>query len=174
LNLDPLSPVINHSLAAGFYFNHQYDLALEQCRKTLELDPTFARTYRLIGRVYLQKSMFEKAIENLEKAEALSGNSLGYVSMLAYGNAISGNRLEALQVMEQLKNLSKQKYVPPSYLALIYCGLGEKDQAFEWLEKAFDSRDVFLVNWLNSDPGWDPIRADPRYMELLRRMRPRQ
>ena len=91
-------------------------------------------------------------------------------SALGYGYAVSGRKLDAQRKLQELENTSKQKYVGPCQIAIIYVGLGKKDQAFEWLEKAFEGKDWRLTSF-KVNPVWDPIRSDPRYTDLLRRMK---
>jgi len=167
LELDPLSLANNHALGLGFLFARQYDQAIEQYQKTLELDPNFIFAHLYIGLSYAQKSMHKEAIAELEKAVAISPGNTLLISGLGYAYAAAGRRLEAQKVLDQLTDLSKQKYVSAVFRANIYVGLGEKDKAFEWLEKAYEDHSIYLVK---VDPTFDPLRSDPRFADLLRRM----
>jgi TolB-like protein/Tfp pilus assembly protein PilF len=166
LELDPLSLEINWFLGAAFYFSRQYDQAIEQCRRTLELEPNFFPPRTFLGVAYVQKSMYKEGIAELEKAVAISHSNMS-LSFLGYGYAAAGRRLEAQKVLDQLNEISKEKYVSAFHRAIVCAGLGEKDQAFEWLEKAYEEHFIIVIKVY---PAFDPLRSDPRYQNLLRRM----
>jgi serine/threonine protein kinase/Tfp pilus assembly protein PilF len=168
--LNPVSPVINRSLGYGFYWARQYDMAIGQLNKVLELDPTFPRTHEFLGLSYLQKGMYREAIVALEEEAKLSGERSLPLGRLGYGYAMAGQRTQALGVIEQLRALSKRKYVCGFDFAIVYLGLGDKDQTFLWLEKAYEERDTELMMDLKVDARFDPLRSDPRFQDLLRRM----
>jgi serine/threonine protein kinase/Tfp pilus assembly protein PilF len=166
LDLDPVSPVMNHNLAEQLYYARRFDEAIEQCRKTLEMDPSFSLTHVLLSRLYLAKGMYREAVVETEKFLALTpGNPLALASA-AYTHARSGERSQALQLLDELRTLSKQTYVSSYLFALVYAGLGEKDQAFAWLEKAYEERSGSLP-YLKVNPTWDPLRSDPRFEALV-------
>jgi tetratricopeptide (TPR) repeat protein len=169
LDLDPVSPVINHNLAEQLYLARQFDQAIEQCRKTLEMDPSFPLTYSLLGRAYLSKGMYREALAEFEKYLTLSSRNPTALAGLAYAHARSGERNQALGVLDELRALSKQRRVPSYLFAIVYSGLGEKDQAFAWLEKAYEERDGSLP-MLKVNPTWDSLRSDPRFADLVRRV----
>src|ERR1700736_5167572 len=169
LDLDPVSPVINHNVAEQLYRARQFDRAIEQCRKTLEMDPSFPQTHSLLGRAYLAKGMYREALAEMEKYLALSPRNPAALASLAYAHARSGERSQALRVLDELRALSKQRHVPSYWFAIVYAGLDEKDQAFAWLEKAYEERDGSLP-MLNANPAWDPLRSDPRFADLVRRV----
>ena len=172
LELDPLSLLTNSLLGESYYFARQYDQAIEQLQKTLELDPNFLLAQDTLGHAYVQKSMYKEGIAEFQKALAiLPGNALA-LSGLGYAYAVSGRRAEAQKVLDQLAEISKQKYVPAASRAAIYAGLGDKDKAFEWLEKAYEERSIVIGSGhpIKVDPVWDPLRSDPRFADLLRRM----
>jgi serine/threonine protein kinase/Tfp pilus assembly protein PilF len=167
LELDPLSLIINRALGLTFYYSRQYDQAIEQERKALELDPKLSPAHESLGRAYLQKSMYKEGIAEFENLLTISpGYPLG-LSDLGYAYAVTGRRAEAQKVLDQLNELSKQKYVQAVLRARIYAGVGEKDKAFEWLEKGFEDRTLPAIK---VDPTFDPLRSDPRFADLLRRM----
>jgi Flp pilus assembly protein TadD len=116
---------------------------------------------------YLQKSMHKEAIAELEKALVISPGNTMALSGIGYAYAVAGRRAEAQKALDQLKGLSKQKYVPAWPMVLIYVGLGEKDKAFEWLEKSYEERSLLGIMM---DPVLDPLRSDVRFQDLLRRM----
>jgi len=167
--LDPLSLVINTDVGWIFYYARQYDQAIAELQKTLEMDPDFVRAHLRLGLSYLQKSMNKEAIETLQKATDISERSTEIVAFLGYAYAISGNKSEAQKILNDLQEGSRRRYVSPYYIAVIYTGLGEKEQAFKWLEKAYEERSGRLV-YLEVEPMFDPLRADPRFTDLLRRV----
>ena len=165
--LDPLSGF----LGPDYYFaSGQYDLAIEAMRKRLEIDPNSAGAYLGLGRAYERKGMYQEAIAQSQKGVSLSGGNPGSLASLGYTYALSGKRVEARKILKQLAQLSKRRYVSPYSIAMIYVGLGEKDLAFDWLEKALADRSSELVFSLRIDARMDTLRSDPRYAELLRRM----
>jgi tetratricopeptide (TPR) repeat protein len=169
LELDPLSLVINRATGIVFYMSRQYDQAIEQFRKTLELENS-ANTHRWLGLAYLQKSMHQEGIAEFQEMLAISPGSAVALSEVGYGYALAGRRAEAQMVLEQLDELSKYKYVPTVSIARIYTGLGDKDTAFKWLEKSYDDRSIGGLTSVKVNPTFDPLRSDPRFADLLRRM----
>jgi serine/threonine protein kinase/pimeloyl-ACP methyl ester carboxylesterase/tetratricopeptide (TPR) repeat protein len=167
--LEPLSLIINRDVGRHYYFLRQYDLAIEQCLKTLEMDASFFLAHFYLIPAYEQKEMFEEAVRELQKAIKLSGGSASMTALLGHVYAVSGKRDQALKVLEELKEKSEREYVPSFYFALVYLGLDEKEQALAWLERAHSERSTHLV-WLKVDPIFDNLRSDPRFTELLRRM----
>jgi tetratricopeptide (TPR) repeat protein len=170
LELDPLSLIINRTLGQGFYLARQYDQAIEQLRKTLELDPNFILAHSFLGLAYVQKSMYKEGIAEIEKELVISPGNPYALSSLGYAYAVAGRRAEAQKVLDQLNELSKQRYVPALVMVRIYAGLGEKDKAFEWLKKSYEERSIALTADIRLDPVYDPLRSDPRWVDLLRRM----
>jgi serine/threonine protein kinase/tetratricopeptide (TPR) repeat protein len=170
LELDPLSIIINTDLGQVLYYARQYDRAIEQLQKTLELDPDFVIAHFFLASLYVQQKMYDKAIAEVQKAMDLSrkDDSL-IVAQLGTIYSYSGWKDEARKVLHKLRQLSKQKYVSPFYSALIYMGLGQKDQTFEWLERAYEKRDHWLET-LKVHPMLDSLRSDPRFIALLKKM----
>jgi DNA-binding winged helix-turn-helix (wHTH) protein/TolB-like protein/Tfp pilus assembly protein PilF len=169
LALDPLSLLIISAAGQFFYHKRDYDQALDQARNALEIDQSFWIAHALIGRIYTEKRMYGDAIAELEKAVKLSGgNSVSY-SHLGYAFAASGNREKAEKVINELKERSKQSYVPSNNIARIYAGLGEKQQALDLLERALNDRETGLT-FLKVVPQWDAIRQEPRFKALLGRI----
>jgi tetratricopeptide (TPR) repeat protein len=169
LELDPVSPIINAWLGWRYFFARQYDLAIEQYVKTLEMDPTFVPAHLVLGQAYEQKSMPEKAIEELKKAVSLSGGSSLCVSSLAHAYAIAGRRSEAEMLLHQTNERAQHAYVPSFHVAIIYAGLGRKDETLAWLERGYQERSAWMV-WLKVDPRFDFVRSDARFQNLLRRL----
>jgi serine/threonine-protein kinase len=143
---------------------------LEQCQKALEMDPNLGFAYWLIGLAYTYKGSYEPAILALQKSIPLSGDSPDEPASLAHAYALSGKKTEARKILEELKQQAERKYVSPGTMADLYFLLGDKDQAFALLERAYDERDNMIVQ-LKVEPMFDPIRSDPRFNDLLRRLR---
>ena len=169
LDLDPASPAVSHSLAVQLYLARKFDRAIEQAHDTLEMDANFAISYAVLGEVYLSKGMYREGLSALEKYSALSRSGAASLALLGYSHARLGERKESLQVIEALKAASKQSFVPALFVALVYAGLEDKDQAFTWLEKAYEERFNRLA-YLKVEALWDPLRSDPRFADLLRRV----
>src|SRR5260221_7288794 len=169
LDLDPVSPAILHYVVVQLYLARRFDEAIEQCRKTLELDPGFTPAHRVLGEVYSAKGMYREALAEYEEYSALSGGSPRSTAFVGYAHARLGQRSQAFRVLVQLRAASKQKYVPALSFAIVYVGLGEKEQAFLWLEKAYDERTNSLA-YLKVQATWDPLRSDPRFADLVRRI----
>jgi TolB-like protein/Tfp pilus assembly protein PilF len=169
LDLDPASPAVSHSLAVQLYLARQFDQAIEQSHKTLELDPNFAISYATLGEVYVSKGMYREGLSTLKKYSALSRGRAMSLALLGHAQARLGERSEALHILEQLEAASKERYTPAVSFAAVYAGLGEKDQAFAWLEKAYGER-TSRLGYLKVEPLWDPLRCDPRFANLVRRI----
>jgi TolB-like protein/Tfp pilus assembly protein PilF len=167
--LDPLSLPINTDLGQSFYFARQYDLAIEQLHKTLEMGESFTRAHIILGAAYEQKRMYAEAIATLERATRLAGDNPLALGGLGHVYAVAGNRDEAMGVLRALKNLSTQRYISPYTIAIIYAGLDDDDLTLRWLEKAYQNRDVWLV-WLGVNPRFDNLRTRARLAELMQRI----
>ena len=167
--LDPLSPVLSLALGYRFYYARQYDQAIEQCQKALSIDPNFAPGHVYLGRAYQQKPALPEAIAEFKKALDISEGDTNELAALGQAYAVAHQESEARKILDQLKERSQQTYVQPMWLAVIHAALGEKDQAFDWMQKAYDDRSTWLV-YLKVDPLFDPLRADPRFADFLRRV----
>jgi tetratricopeptide (TPR) repeat protein len=165
--LSPLSLVINTELGTALVRTGRYAEAIERLQKTLEIDPKFARAYATLAGAYDQQGDRPRAVAVLEKAVSLSGGAphpwLGY----AYG--VTGRRREGLQILARLEKLSREHYVSPQSFAVVHLGLGDKDQAMAWLEKAYEERAFELLGF--SGELFDRLSDDPRFQDLRRRMR---
>ena len=169
LTVDPLSININSDLGYTLYMARQYDEAIEQLRQTIGLDPNSLWAHRNLGLAYEQKQMYSEAIAEFQKVQELSNGEVGEWA-LGHAYAVAGRRDEALKIINLSKERRQRGYTAATKLAVIYAGLGEKDQAFDWLETAFKERDPFMKN-LKVDPWFDNLRSDPRFTDLLRRMK---
>jgi serine/threonine protein kinase/Tfp pilus assembly protein PilF len=168
LDLDPFSLVSNALLGQCYYHARRYNLAIDQLRKTIELNPNFWLPHHALGRVYEREGMYEEALAEFWKARDLGGPTITS-ALAAYTYARMGRRREALKVLDELKNPSITPYVPPSSIAMVHLGLGEKEKAWEWLERAYEDRDPILT-FIVVEPKWDDLRSDPRYADLVRRV----
>jgi eukaryotic-like serine/threonine-protein kinase len=168
--LDPLSAFANMELGEAFYQARRYDEAIEQIRKTVDLDPYFFVSYHVRARAYEQKKMYAEAIADCQEWMKIFPDDPNALATLAHVYATMGRRREAEETINKLQEISKQRYFSPYWIAVAYAGLGDNDQAFHYFEKAFEDR-YFLMIWMNSDPRFDNIRSDPRFVDLVQRMR---
>ena len=169
LDLDPASPAVSHSLAVQLYLARRFDQAIEQAHNTLEMDANFAISYQLLGEVHVSKGQYREGLLALEKSSALSRTSAISRALVGYSHARLGERSAALRIIEELTSASKHSFIPAFLYALVYAGLEDKDQAFGWLEKAYEERFNRLA-YLKQDALWDPLRSDPRFIDMLRRL----
>jgi TolB-like protein/Tfp pilus assembly protein PilF/predicted Ser/Thr protein kinase len=167
--LDPLSLAINNALAGRLLLAGREIEAMEQIHKTLEMDPNFPPAHNRLGWAYLSKGMNEEAIAEFQKEMALSGSDPEESVDLGYAYAVVGKRDEAKRILANLKRKRERAFVSPAGLGIICGALGQKDEAFAWLEKAYELRDPQLT-YLKVGPRFTPLRSDPRFQDLLRRM----
>jgi len=167
--LDPLSPTISACLAYRYFYARQYQEAIRRLRETVSLFPEFARAHRWLGDTYMANGAHQEAIVAYQKAMSLSGASAAEVAALGQAYAKGGIRGYYLWELRRLREESKHRYVEAAAFASLSAGLGEKDQAFSYLEKAYADREYGLTV-LKIEPAFDPLRSDPRFQDLLRRM----
>jgi tetratricopeptide (TPR) repeat protein len=167
--LDPLSPLTNFLYAAKFYMARRYDRAIAQFGKTLELDPAFEFALRWMGYAFLQKGMHEKAVNVMQQAVTASGGHELSRLGLAYAYAVSGANAQARTLLADFLEQTKESNYRPFYTALVYVGLGQNDQALQWLQKAYKARDELVTN-LHIDPRMDSLRSDPGFAELTEKI----
>jgi TolB-like protein/Tfp pilus assembly protein PilF/class 3 adenylate cyclase len=168
--LSPFDILMNVHLGWHYLYARQYDQALDQIEKTIEMDKNFAQAHPWLGLILEQKGKYPEAIAAFQNAiRIFPGGSLIAKAELAHAYAVSGDRKQAQEILAELQELSKSKYVSSFQIAAIYAGLEEKDQAFAWLEKAFEERSDGLVN-LNAEQRFDSLRSDPRFRDLARRV----
>ncbi len=166
--LDPLSLEISFAVGMGLYFTRQYDQAIEQNRKLVDMDPTYWVAHYSLGWAYLQEGQSREAIAEFHKARQFSEIGMALVA-LGHAYAVSGNRSEALKLLAELKEQSKHRFVSPLDVATLYAGLGDKEQALSWLEKAYDERSFNLVS-IKVEPFLDSLRSEPRFQAIVRKM----
>jgi len=169
LELEPLSPLFGMVSGATFYFAGQYDEATEQLKKTVDLEPRFYPAYFWLGQAFERKKMLTEAIETYQKGISQSERNPSLIAALGHAYAVAGQRDKAQESLTELAKLSKDSYIDPYYFAMVYAGLGDKNQTFSWLEKTFQDRSTYLI-WLKVEPLFDPMRDDPRFQDLLRRI----
>ncbi|HJZ66610.1 MAG TPA: protein kinase [Blastocatellia bacterium] len=166
--LDPLSLIINADLGEVYTWARQYDKAIEQLRKTIEMDQSFYYAHWQLGLAYELKGLLPEALAEYQRARQLDDDPW-VLALLGHAYAVSGKRDEALKALDQLKEASKQRYTAAYGFAVLYTGLGERDQAFQWLERSYQDRANDLIN-LKIDPLLDNLRSDPRFADLVRRV----
>jgi len=164
--LNPLSPIINANVGYTLYHARRYDEAIEHYRKALEMHPSFGELHKYMAWAYAQKGMYEEALEEIQTAIILSGRIPPYLNVLGYVNALSGKKNDALKIIRELKTVRGDKY----FIAAVYAALGEKDQAFEYLQKACEERSYKMI-YLKVDPMLDSLRSDLRFKALLKSMK---
>ncbi|MHB2035428.1 MAG: tetratricopeptide repeat protein [Nitrososphaerales archaeon] len=167
-----MSLAINTGVEHVLYLSRQYDLAIEQYHKALDLDPKFVQAHLWFGRSYLQKGMYDEAINEVKQAVELSRGSTISLAVLGHAYASAGRKNESLRIVRKLKERAKKRYLPSYWIALIYTGLQDKDKAFAWLERAFQEHSSWLV-WITVEPRFDVLRSDQRFALLLKKMKQR-
>lgn len=168
--LDPISPEANFFVGSVLVFSRQYDQAIEQLRSGLDLDQTYWYAHYFLGRAYEQKGRLPEAIPEFQRALELEKDNAENWANLGHAYALSGKRIEALKIIDHLKELSASNYIAPYNVAAVHAGLGDKDQAFAWLDRAYNERSSMLALYLTNDPRMDSLRSDTRFVELVRRV----
>jgi TolB-like protein/Tfp pilus assembly protein PilF len=170
LDLDPLSSPLNNALAGRLLAAGRYDEALRQVQQTLELDPQFPAAHQTLGWVYLHTGKQEEAIREFQSALKFSGAADTDLQLdLGFAYAVSGKRYDAIKILTQLEKLQKQGLVPSGSVAILHGALGDSNEAFSWLEKAYDERDPQLT-YIKAGRRFEPLRKDPRFAQLVRRV----
>jgi TolB-like protein/Tfp pilus assembly protein PilF len=169
VELDPLSPLSGANLAVIYYYARRHDQAIEQCRKTLGLNPDyfFASLYK--GSAHTQRRDYQAAIAELVNTRNLAGGLAPATAELGYVYAISGQRPLAQKMLRELEGLAAREHVDPYYIAIAHLGLDQLDETFRWLDKAFEERSFWLIS-LNVEPKFDGVRHDPRFAAMQRRL----
>ena len=167
---DPLSGFANFNVGGALVFARQWDPAIEQLHRAIEVDPTFWFSHCFLGRAYEQKGKLPEAIAEFQRALELEEDNAEIWSGLGHAYALSGKRAEAQKVLEHLKAVSAHNWVAPYNIAVIYAGLGEKEQAFAFLDQAYKDRSYYLPTYLATDARIDSLRSDPRFVELRKRV----
>jgi len=168
--LDPFSLIIRTHLGLMLYRARRYDEAMEQFCQTLEMESRFAAAHYFLGWAYEQKAMYEETISHLETAMVLSERSPDTLAALGHAYGVFDKKAKAQKLLKELRELSGRRFVSAYDFAILYAGLGEKDQAFEWLERAYEERSFSLVMSLKAEPRLDNLQSDPRFQDLVRRV----
>jgi tetratricopeptide (TPR) repeat protein len=167
--LEPLAPMMSTDVGVDSYYARRYDEAIAQIEKTVNLDPRFFIAYLWLGQAYEQKKMYAEAISTFQKGMTEAERHPQLLASLGRAYALAGQPDKAQKALDELREMSKRRYVSPYLIAVVYAGLGDKDQAFAWLEKAYQDRSFFLI-WLKVEPCFDSLRSDPRFADLVRRI----
>jgi tetratricopeptide (TPR) repeat protein len=149
------------------YLARQYEQAELESRRLSGWEPKFTGTY-VLASVFLQTGRRREAVAELQKSAVESHRSLLELMYLGHALGVSGARAEGQKVLEELQGLSRRRYVPPQYIAMVYEGLGERERALQWFEKAYAERS--MNGWILPDPRLDQIRTEPRFQNLMRGM----
>jgi tetratricopeptide (TPR) repeat protein len=167
--LDPLSLWISMEIAWHLYMMREYDEAVEQAERTIELEPEFVPARHVLGLAYEQKGLYEQARTALERAAVGSRGHAATLAGLGRIAALTGLEDQARAILARWSQLAEQSYVSAFWPSLVCVALGDKEAALSYLEQAYDQRDPYLV-WLKTDPRLDSLRAEPRFESLLRRV----
>lgn len=168
--LDPLSLIVDTDVGRILYLSRHYDQAIAAYRKVLDLDPNFGRAHTRLGMAYAAKGDYPSANQEFQNALRLSGPDPYLDGLLGYTQAMAGNRSGAKRLLAQLLQRSHRDYVPPFSVALIYVGIGDRQAALDWLDKAYQDHSTLMV-YAKTDPLLDPLRSEPRFTALLQRMK---
>ena len=167
LELDPVSPLSHGNRAMVFFRSRRYNEAIQSSQKALDLDPTFVNALWWQGLSYAGKGDFPEAVASLTKAVGLNGGPL-FRALLGHVYGRAGDRAKALGILDELTKMAKQKFVSPMDFAILHAGMGDANRTFEWLEKAYQSRDSRIHELRSME--FDSVWTDPRYADLMRRI----
>ncbi len=171
LQIEPLSSGSNYAVAAAFFFNHRWDDAIRQLNEAIKLDPNYWFTRSYLGRSLMQKGQIPEAFKEFKAALEIDSSQSENSAGIGYAYAVMNQKGEAQKIIEKLtKQSSANSYFSPYNVAVIYAGLGDKNQAFAQLEKAYSDRSFYLAVYFPTDERLDALRSDPRFAGLLKRM----
>src|SRR6185436_2702156 len=169
LESDPLSPAVNADLGWDLYLARRYDEAIEQLLKAIDLEPNYWVSRVLLGRCYLQTGKLSEAVAQFEKAKQIEKSIPEVLASLGHGLALSGRKAEALKIVHELQDRSTTEFVSSYTIALVYIGLGMKEEALQYLEKSYSEGSFYMIH-LKVEPILDSVRADPRFTDIVRRV----
>ena len=169
VDLDPISHVMSESRGYVLMLARRYEEALEQSRKVAELDPFFYKAYTGRGRTYIQMGRYAEAIRMLERGRDLAGELPPIIGALGQAHALSGDHETARKLLAQLTRISEIRHVPATTFGVLHLGLGEPERALERLEYGCERHELTIAG-LNVHPVWDPLRGEPRFAQMVRRM----
>jgi DNA-binding winged helix-turn-helix (wHTH) protein/Tfp pilus assembly protein PilF len=158
------------ALGMSFYFARQYENAVEQCRRAIAAEPKSHWPHLMLGWTYVQQDQFREGLAEFEEASRLFDQNPQVLAAIGYAYARSGQRAEAQKVLADLSETAKRRYVSPYDVATIHAGLGDRDAALNWLERAYEERCGWLAWWLKLDPKFDALHGDVRFQSLLTRI----
>ena len=164
--LDPLSLIIQANAGFDYYYARQYERAIQTLQRFADREPNFWVFHLMLGQTYMAMGRLAEAITECQKADALSPGNVRVSAMLGLAYAKTGRQAEARREIEELLSLSRKRYVSPALIAIVQIGLGEKNKALDWLDKARTDRSDWMI-FLETDPLFDPLRGDPRFRDLL-------
>lgn len=170
LELDPTNLILNAELGMAYNYMRQYDPAIAQFRKTLELDPNFVLVSIWIAQALEQQGKYQEALAELNRAKTVEANWPWITAEIGCVDALLGKRAEAQKIIHELNERRAREYIDPGLISDVYIALGNKDQAFVWLERAYQERAGATIPWIEFDPKFDPLRSDPRFANLLQRI----
>ncbi len=168
-DLDPTAPLLNSALGEAYYQARDYGRAIQAYQTALNLDPDYSIALINLGRAYEQEKMYAQANGIFQKMLEAAPDEPAIVALAGHDYALSGHQKEAEQLLSRLETEARTRYVPALYFAMIYTGLGDKDQAFRWLDKAYEENCEYLIT-LPTEPFADPLRQDPRFPVFLKRL----
>ena len=169
VEIDPTNLIVSTELANAYYLAHRFDAAIAQCRNVLELDPAFDFAILWLAQAYEQKGMYQEALDALKKLDTGANTSVWVLAEEGCSHAGLGHRGEAEKIIRQIQERSAREYVDPTLIAYVYIALGDKDQAFAWLERGFNER-AGNIPWVKIEPKFDSLRQDRRLADLVRRI----
>lgn len=167
--IDQHSLIISCTVGWVYYFAGQYERTIELCKEAVKRNPNFINGHIYLGLAYVRQNEFAKALREFQKGQELSKDNPAILAEVGYAFALSGEKTKARNTISHLKKLAKQRYVSPHSIAKIHLGLGEVKRAFELLGKAFEDRSGWLI-YLKTDPIYEPLRSDPKFKNLVRRV----
>lgn len=167
--LDPGSPLMNAEVGGAFYWARRYDDSIDQLRKSIAMEPNFSYAHSWLGFAYLQKGMHSEAVGEFQKAVDVSGGASTFLAALGHAYGLAGQKEQGRSIIQKLNAVSRQSYVSPYDMAIIYTGMGDKDQAIHWLEVGYKLHDPAL-DMLKVEPALDSLRSDNRFQDLIRRV----
>ena len=172
IDLEPLEPAVNLALGKSYYFLRRFDEAIDLCRRTLSIDPDFVPARYFLGQSYNQKGRFTEALAEYDRGLLKLGQTAFGTAVIAQAQALAGNRDAASEMLKQLESASQsaEHYVPAFGLAMVHVALGHIEDALTWLERACDERALWMV-YLNVDPAFDSLRPEPRFKNLIERLK---
>src|SRR5207249_4618518 len=171
LQLDPLSLIAHVCYEAVLWFLQDWDRCIDHCRRALDINPDHVGVRWLLANTLQTKGSHEEAIRERQRVVDAAPGSVMFLAQLGVSYAAAGMRSEALRILDQLHELRGHKYVMPVWVAMIHTGLRERDEAFRWVDAALVERSSWLA-YMNIHPDWDYLRPDPRFQDLLDRMKP--